>query len=51
MTNHNVKKCWRHYIRPVIIPRHTPVDVDIIKRNMRTAQMAREEYFKLLSEY
>ena len=34
--------------RPLIIPKYDKVDVDIIKANLRTAQMSREEYFKLL---
>jgi len=36
--------------RPVVIPKYDEVDVDIIKSNLRTAQMSREEYFKLLEE-
>lgn len=36
--------------RPVIIPRYDEVAIDIIKSNMRTAGMTREEYFKLLSK-
>jgi len=36
--------------RPVIIPRYKSIDVDIIKANMRTAGMTRDEYFKYLSK-
>lgn len=52
-------KCVRiegdHYVytksgipRPVVIPDWTEVPVFIIKNNLRTANMSREEYFKLL---
>ena len=34
--------------RPIVIPKYEAVDVDIIKANLRTAQLSREEYFKLL---
>ena len=34
--------------RPVVIPRYEEVDVDIIKANLRTAKLSREEYFRLL---
>ena len=34
--------------RPVVIPKYDEVDVDIIKANLRTARLSREEYFKLL---
>ncbi len=34
--------------RPIVIPKYDEVDVDIIKANLRTAQLSREEYFKLL---
>jgi len=38
-------------LRPVIIPIHKkPIDVNIIKSNMRTAKMSRERYFELLAE-
>ncbi|MDZ7289683.1 MAG: type II toxin-antitoxin system HicA family toxin [candidate division KSB1 bacterium] len=36
--------------RPVIIPVYDEIDVEIIKSNMRTAGMTRDEYFKLLTE-
>ena len=36
--------------RPVGIPVYTEVDVEIIKRNMRTAGMSRERYFELLDQ-
>jgi len=35
-------------LRPVIIPTYAEVSVEIIKRNLRTAGMSRERYFKLL---
>ena len=34
--------------RPIVIPKYEAVDVDIIKANLRTAQLSREEYFRLL---
>jgi predicted RNA binding protein YcfA (HicA-like mRNA interferase family) len=35
-------------LRPVVISTYGAIDVEIIKRNMRTARMSRETYFKLL---
>ena len=37
-------------VRPLVIPKYDRVDVDIIKSNLRTAQISREEYFKLLKD-
>ncbi|MBW1854121.1 MAG: type II toxin-antitoxin system HicA family toxin [Deltaproteobacteria bacterium] len=37
-------------LRPVIIPAYLEIDTHIIRSNMRTAQMSRERYFKLLKE-
>jgi predicted RNA binding protein YcfA (HicA-like mRNA interferase family) len=34
--------------RPVVIPTYKEIDLDIIKSNMRTAQMDRKRYFELL---
>jgi predicted RNA binding protein YcfA (HicA-like mRNA interferase family) len=36
--------------RAVVIPRRDEVPVAIITNNMRTVNMSREEYFRLLSE-
>ena len=36
--------------RAVAIPEYEEIDIDIIKNNMRTVGMTREEYFKLLKE-
>jgi len=36
--------------RAVVIPEYEEIDIDIIKNNMRTVGMTREEYFKLLKE-
>lgn len=36
--------------RPIVIPKYDEVDVDIIKANLRTAQMSREKYFELLKK-
>jgi len=37
-------------LRPVIIPKYAEVGRDIIKANMRTANMSRERYFELLNQ-
>lgn len=37
-------------IRAVVIPRYDEVPVTIITNNMRTVNMNREEYFRLLSD-
>jgi predicted RNA binding protein YcfA (HicA-like mRNA interferase family) len=37
-------------LRPVVIPKYPEIDVDIIRGNMRTANMSRERYFELLSQ-
>jgi hypothetical protein len=34
--------------RAVVIPEYEEIDIDIIKNNMRTVGMSREEYFELL---
>lgn len=36
--------------RAVVIPEYDEVDVDIIKNNMRTVNMSREQYFELLAK-
>ena len=36
--------------RPSIIPKYAGVGHDIIRNNMRTADMSRERYFELLEE-
>ena len=36
--------------RAVVIPRYDEVPVGIIKNNMRTVNLSREEYFRLLAE-
>ena len=36
--------------RPVIIPKYDEVGIDIIKSNIRTADISREEYFQFLGE-
>ena len=36
--------------RAVVIPEYDEIDVDIIKNNMRTVGMSREEYFELLNK-
>ncbi|MBW1941160.1 MAG: type II toxin-antitoxin system HicA family toxin [Deltaproteobacteria bacterium] len=36
--------------RAVVIPEYSEIDVEIIKNNMRTVGMSREEYFNLLGQ-
>ena len=36
--------------RAVVIPEYDEIDVEIIKNNMRTINMRREEYFELLKK-
>jgi len=36
--------------RAVVIPEYDEIDLDIIKNNMRTVGMSREDYFQLLDE-
>jgi len=36
--------------RAVVIPEYDEIDVDIIKNNMKTVGMSREEYFALLQK-
>lgn len=35
--------------RAVVIPEYDEIDVEIIKNNMRTVNMSRDEYFELLN--
>jgi hypothetical protein len=37
-------------LRPVVIPTYDEVPVSIIKNNLKTAGISREEYFRLLGE-
>jgi predicted RNA binding protein YcfA (HicA-like mRNA interferase family) len=36
--------------RAIVIPEYNEIDVEIIKNNLRTANISREEYFKLLEK-
>jgi len=36
--------------RAVVIPEYEEIDIEIIKNNMRTVSMTREQYFDLLSK-
>jgi len=36
--------------RAVVIPEYAEIDVEIIKNNMRTVGMTREQYFELLNK-
>ncbi|MEW5744589.1 MAG: type II toxin-antitoxin system HicA family toxin [Nitrospirota bacterium] len=37
-------------LRPVVIPTYSSIDPELIKSNMRTAGMSREQYFEYLKE-
>jgi predicted RNA binding protein YcfA (HicA-like mRNA interferase family) len=37
-------------LRPVVIPTYHEVPVFVIRNNLRTAGLSREDYFKLLAE-
>ena len=37
------------FLRPVIIPMYRDVGIDIIKSNMRTANMSHDRYFELMA--
>ncbi|MDA3894903.1 MAG: type II toxin-antitoxin system HicA family toxin [Desulfobacteraceae bacterium] len=52
-----IRKKGSHHIfvcpnakRAVVIPEYDEVDVDIIKNNMRTVGMSREQYFEMLAK-
>ena len=54
---HYKRKKGSHHIltyptakRAVVIPEYTEVDTDIIKNNMRTVGMTRDEYFELIKQ-
>ncbi|HEB73376.1 MAG TPA: type II toxin-antitoxin system HicA family toxin [Nitrospirae bacterium] len=36
--------------RPVVIPKYNEIDVGLIKKNLKSACMTRDEYFSLLGE-
>jgi len=36
--------------RAVVIPEYDEIDIDIIKNNMRTVGMSRDEYFEFLKQ-
>ena len=47
--SHHVLRC-PNAKRVVVIPEYDEIDIDIIKNNMRTAGMSRDEYFELLKQ-
>lgn len=47
--SHHILKCPGAK-RVVVIPEYEEVEVEIIKNNMRTVGMSREDYFRLLEE-
>jgi predicted RNA binding protein YcfA (HicA-like mRNA interferase family) len=38
------------FLRPIVIPRDSVVEVFIIKNNIKTAMISRERYFELLKQ-
>jgi len=51
------RKKGSHYIltcpnakRAVVIPEYNEIDIDIIKINMRTVGMSREDYFNIIKQ-
>ena len=47
--DHLVYQCPNSY-RPVVIPKYKEVPVFVIKNNLRTIGMSREEYLELLKK-
>jgi predicted RNA binding protein YcfA (HicA-like mRNA interferase family) len=54
---HYMRKKGSHHIlrcpgakRAVVIPEYDEIDIDIIKNNMRTVGMTRDQYFDLLHQ-
>jgi predicted RNA binding protein YcfA (HicA-like mRNA interferase family) len=37
-------------LRPVVIPTYDEVPVSVIRNNLKTAEISREEYFRLLAK-
>lgn len=37
-------------IRPIVIPKYSQIPIFVIKNNLRTGQISREEYFNLLKK-
>ena len=48
-SNHRVFE-KENSLRPIIIPKYNEVRLDIIKSNMRSANMTRDDYFSYLSK-
>ena len=40
----------KNFLRPVVIPKDSPVEVFIILNNLKTAGISREKYFELLKK-
>ena len=47
--SHHILKCPGSK-RVIVIPEYDEIDVEIIRNNMRTAGMSREDYLRLLNE-
>src|SRR4030043_242749 len=43
-------ECGFEIKRAIVIPEYDEIDVEIIKNNMRTVNMSRDEYFELLDK-
>ncbi len=48
-SNHRILE-KESFPRPIIIPKYNEVGLDIIKSNMRSANMTRDDYFSYLSK-
>jgi predicted RNA binding protein YcfA (HicA-like mRNA interferase family) len=47
--SHHILRC-PNCIRPVVIPEYNEIDVEIIKNNLKTAGISKEEYLNLLKK-
>ena len=47
--SHHILRC-PNCIRPVVIPEYNEIDVEIIKNNLKTAGLSKEEYLNILKK-
>ena len=47
--SHHILRC-PNCIRPVVIPEYDEIDVEIIKNNLKTAGLSKEEYLNILKK-
>jgi predicted RNA binding protein YcfA (HicA-like mRNA interferase family) len=48
--SHHILRC-PNCKRSVVIPEYSEIDVEIIKNNLKTAGINREEYFDIVSDF